>query len=128
MNSAFKAVSHGKRCLEWKQGCVFVTRKLPCSTLQRVAWRGICSRWSKISEFDYHSGKTQIIINKPYCNFERTRPSYSSFFCIFTLIYKKTFVSLQLIYYICTRNAYKNRFLLIRNKRINIYEKRRVSY
>ena len=56
--STQKAVSHGKRCLEWKQDSltgkaampsgVFVTRKLPCSTLQGVARRRIRSRWSQI--------------------------------------------------------------------------------
>lgn len=40
MNSAFKAVSHGKRCLEW---------------------RGIRSQWSQISESCYYSEKTQKI-------------------------------------------------------------------
>ena len=53
MNSAFKTVSHGKRYLEWKQGCVFVTRKLLCSTLQGVAWRGIRSRWLQILQSGY---------------------------------------------------------------------------
>ncbi|MBR1557747.1 MAG: hypothetical protein IJ647_08325, partial [Prevotella sp.] len=61
--STLKAMSHGKRCLEWKQGSltskaakpsgVFVTRKLPCSTLQGVAWRGIRSRWSLILQSGY---------------------------------------------------------------------------
>ena len=27
-------------------------------------------RWSQISDFDYYSEMIQIIMNKPYCNFE----------------------------------------------------------
>lgn len=61
---------------------------------------------SLISEFSYYSENTQIIMNTPYCNFERTRPNSSSFLGIF-VNYMKTLAFLQLIYYICTRNAYK---------------------
>lgn len=50
--------------------------------------------------------KTQKLMNKPYRNFERTRP-ISRPFMLFSLIYVKTFTFLQQTCYICTRNAYK---------------------
>jgi len=52
-----------------------------------------------ISEFSYYSENIQIIMNKPYCNIERTRPNSSSFLGIFVNLHENiSFLAINLLY------------------------------
>lgn len=53
----------------------------------------------EISEFDYYTENTQIIMNKPYCYLERTKPNSSFFLGIFVNLQENIgFLAINLLY------------------------------